>query len=77
MQNKTVRECIDGRHYWARSIFRHILHDLLASCSKGRELGNLLDVAAWLELPEERRKMLEAEFLAIFEMGYKEEPWPF
>ena len=63
------------RHYSPRSFFRHVPIDLLARYSKSRGLGSELDLAAWLELPEERQRALEAEFRQIFEMSCEKGTW--
>ena len=60
------------RHYSPRSFFRHVPIDLLARYSESRGLGRKLDFAAWLELPMERQRALEAEFRQIFEMSSRE-----
>ena len=63
------------RHYSARSFFRQIPNDLLARYGESRGLGSELDLAVWLELPEDRRQGLEAEFREIFEMGCEKGTW--
>ena len=63
------------RHYSPRSFFRQVPIDLLARYSKSRGLGSELDFAAWLELPEERQRALEAEFRQIFEMSCEKGTW--
>ncbi len=68
-------------HYSTRSFFRQIPNDLLDRYFKRRGLLEDFDFgtvekpqpealfAAWLELPEEDRNSMEAEFREIFEMG--------
>ena len=63
------------RHYSPRSFFRQVPIDLLARFSKSRGLGSELDFAAWLELPQERQRALEAEFRQIFEMSCEKGTW--
>ena len=63
------------RHYSVRSFFRQTPNDLLARYGKSRGLGSALDLAAWLALPEDRRRGLEAEFREIFEMGCEKGTW--
>ena len=69
------------RHYSTRSFFRQVPNDLLARYFLSRGLLGDLDFAgigetqpeklfaAWLELSEEDRKAVEAEFREIFEMS--------
>ena len=63
------------RHYSPRSFFRQVPIDLLARYSKSRGLARKLDFAAWLELPEERQRELEAEFRQIFDMSSEKGTW--
>ena len=63
------------RHYSLRSFFRQVPIDLLARFSESRGLARKLDFAAWLELPEERQRALEAEFRQIFEMSSEKGTW--
>ena len=70
-----------ARHYSTRSFFRQIPNDLLARYFAGRGLLEEVDFAglgetrpeelfaAWLELSEEDRNAIEAEFREIFEMS--------
>ncbi len=70
-----------ARHYSARSFFRQVPNALLARYFAGRGLFEDLDFAAmketkpdalfeaWLELPEEQRKAMDAEFQEIFELS--------
>ena len=70
-----------ARHYSTRSFFRQMPPDLLARYFKRRRVladfnfAGLKETqpealfAAWLELPEEDRNSMEAEFREIFEMG--------
>ena len=70
-----------ARHYSTRSFFRQIPNDLLAHYFKTRGLLGDLDFAglketqtdplfaAWMELSEEDRSAMEAEFREIFEMS--------
>ncbi|MCY3757405.1 MAG: hypothetical protein OXG96_06745 [Acidobacteria bacterium] len=64
-----------ARHYSARNFFRHMPKDLLARYSESRGLGSELDLDAWLKLPEERRRTLEAEFREIFELSCEKGTW--
>ena len=64
-----------ARHYSARSFFRHTPNDLLARYGESGGLGSALDLAAWLDLPEDRRQGLEAEFQEIFEMSCEKGTW--
>ena len=64
-----------ARHYSARSFFRQTPNDLLARYGESRGLGSALDLAAWLDLPEDRRQGLEAEFQEIFEMSCEKGTW--
>ena len=57
------------RHYSVRNFFRSMPKDLLSRYFESRGLGSALDPDAWLALPAERRRRLEAEFREIFEMG--------
>ena len=63
------------RHYSPRSFFRQVPIDLLARYSESRGLSRELDFAAWLELPEEWQRALEAEFRQIFEMSCEKGTW--
>ena len=70
-----------ARHYSTRSFFRQVPNALLARYFAGRGLFEDLDFAAmketrpdalfeaWLELPEEQRKAMDAEFQEIFELS--------
>ena len=70
-----------ARHYSTRSFFRQIPNDLLARYFKGRGLLGDLDFAslketqtdqlfaAWMDLSEEDRSAMEAEFQEIFDMS--------
>ena len=70
-----------SRHYSTRSFFRQVPGGLLARYFRGRGLFGELDVArmsetgpeallaAWGQLPEHRRRELEAEFRQVFEMS--------
>ena len=70
-----------ARHYSTRNFFRQIPNALLACYFNERELFSDLDFAAmketkpdalfaaWLELPEEQRKPMDAEFQDIFELS--------
>ena len=72
-----------ARHYSTKSFFRQIPNALLASYFADRGLFGDLDFsamketkpdelfAAWLDLPEEQRKPLDAEFHDIFELSCK------
>jgi len=64
-----------ARHYSARNFFRHMPKDLLARYSESRGLGSPLDLDAWLKLPEERQRTLEAEFREIFELSCEKGTW--
>ena len=64
-----------ARHYSARSFFRQVPNHLLYRYCESRGLGSELDLAVWLELPEDRRQGLEAEFREIFEMGCEKGTW--
>ena len=64
-----------SRHYSARSFFRQTPNDLLARYGESGGLGSALDLAAWLDLPENRRQGLEAEFQEIFEMSCEKGTW--
>ena len=78
-----------ARHYSTRSFFRQIPNDLLARYFEGQALFGELDFAtmketrpdelfrAWLELPEEQRNAMDAEFREIFEMSCEKGVWPF
>lgn len=66
------------RHYSSKNFFRQVLNTLLARYFAERGLFGDLDFAAlkgtkpdalfgaWLELPEEQRKPMDAEFQDIF-----------
>jgi len=70
-----------ARHYSTRNFFRQIPNALLACYFHERERLTDLDFAAtketkpdalfaaWLELPEEQRKPMDAEFQDIFELS--------
>lgn len=70
-----------ARHYSTKNFFRQIPNALLGRYFAGRGLFGDLDFAAmketqpealfdaWLELPEDRRKPLDAEFQDIFELS--------
>lgn len=70
-----------ARHYSTKSFFRHVPNTLLASYFQSRGLLSELDFtalsetkpdklfAAWLELPEEERKPIDADFQDIFELS--------
>ena len=70
-----------ARHYSTKSFFRQIPNALLARYFTERELFGDLDFAvmketkpdelfiAWLNLPEEQRKPMDAEFQDIFELS--------
>jgi len=70
-----------ARHYSAKNFFRQIPNALLARYFHKRELFTDLDFtamketkpdalfAAWLELPEEQRKPIDAEFQDIFDLS--------
>ena len=76
-----------ARHYSTRSFFRQIPNDLLARYFEGRGLFGDLDFAAmketrpdelftaWLELPEDERNAMDAEFREIFEMSCEKGVW--
>ena len=76
-----------ARHYSTRSFFRQIPNDLLARYFKRRGLLEEVDFAgleetqpeelfaAWLDLPEEDRNAIEAEFREIFEMSCEKGIW--
>ena len=64
-----------ARHYSVRNFFRRMPKDLLGRYCESRGLGSALDLDAWLELPGERRRTLEAEFREIFEMGCEKGTW--
>ena len=64
-----------ARHYSSGNFFRHMPKDLLARYSETRGLGITLDFDAWLKLPEERQRELEAEFREIFEMSCEKGTW--
>ena len=64
-----------ARHYSARSFFRQTPNDLLARYGESGGLGSALDLAAWLDLPEDRRQGLDAEFQEIFEMSCEKGTW--
>ena len=70
-----------ARHYSTRSFFRQIPNPLLARYFEGQSLFDDVDFpaieetkpdelfAAWLKLPEEQRKPMDAEFQDIFELS--------
>jgi hypothetical protein len=70
-----------ARHYSTRSFFRQIPNTLLARYFESHSLFDDLDFAAmsdtkpdelfaaWLDLPEEHRKPIDAEFQDIFELS--------
>ena len=70
-----------ARHYSTRSFFRQVPNALLARYFAGRGLFEDLDFAgmketkpdtlfaAWLYLPEDQRKAMDAEFQEIFELS--------
>lgn len=70
-----------ARHYSTRSFFRQMPNTLLARYFEGQGLFGELDFAAlketkpdelfaaWLDLPEEQRNEMDAEFQDIFEMS--------
>lgn len=70
-----------ARHYSTRDFFRQIPNQLLARYFHGQGLFADLDIAymketkteklfrVWLDLPDERRNEMDAEFRGIFEMG--------
>lgn len=64
-----------ARHYSVRNFFRHMPEDLLARYCESRGLRSATDLDAWLKLPEERRRTLEAEFREIFEMSCEKGTW--
>lgn len=70
-----------ARHYSTKSFFRQVPNALIASYFKDQGLLRELDFAAmsetkpdelfaaWLELPEEQRKPMDADFQDIFELS--------
>ena len=64
-----------ARHYSAGNFFRHMPKDLLARYSESRGLVSALDLDAWLKLPEERQRTLEAEVREIFELSCEKGTW--
>ena len=70
-----------ARHYSTRDFFRQMPNDLLARYFHIRDVLSDLDFttmkdtqpdelfAAWLALPDDKRKAMDAEFLEIFEMS--------
>src|ERR1019366_4394599 len=70
-----------ARHYTTREFFRQMPNGLLARYFQGRGVLADLDFAAlkeaqpedlftaWLELPDDQRKPMEAEFREIFAMS--------
>ena len=74
-------------HYSTRSFFRQMPNDLLARYFKRRGLFEELDIArldetrpdelfaAWMELSEEDRNAIEAEFREIFELSCEKGIW--
>ena len=70
-----------ARHYSTKSFFRQMPNPLLARYFEGGDLFGDLDFAAmketkpdelfaaWLDLPEEHRKPMDAEFQDIFELS--------
>src|SRR5271166_4856251 len=70
-----------ARHYSTRDFFRQMPNALLARYFQLRGVLGDLDFAtmkdtqpdelftAWLELPDDKRKLMDAEFLEIFEMS--------
>ncbi|MDE2926122.1 MAG: hypothetical protein OXT71_06965 [Acidobacteriota bacterium] len=76
-----------ARHYSTRSFFRQIPNDLLARYFEGRGLFGDLDFPAiqetrsnelyeaWLEVPEDQRNAMRAEFREIFEMACEKGVW--
>lgn len=70
-----------GRHYTTKDFFRQVPNELLARYFRARELFRDLDFAAlketkpdalfteWLDLPEEMRHAMDAEFAEIFGMS--------
>jgi len=64
-----------ARHYTAKSFFRQVPSHLLSLYCESQGLGSDLNFEAWLELPEDRRHGLEAEFREIFEMSCGKGTW--
>ena len=74
-------------HYSIQSFFRQMPNELLGRYFKERGLFGELDFtamkearpdelfSAWLELPEEQRSAMEAEFWEIFEMSCEKGVW--
>ena len=70
-----------ARYYSTKSFFRQIPNDLLARYFHERELFTELDFTAmketkpdalfvaWMKLPEEQRRPMDAEFQDIFELS--------
>ena len=59
-----------ARYFESRGLFR----DLNLSAMKEARANELFE--AWLKLPEEQRKAMEAEFREIFEMSCEKGVWP-
>ena len=76
-----------ARHYSTRSFFRQVPNNLLARYFEGRGLFGDLDFeameepqpeelfTAWLELPDDQRNSMAAEFREIFEICCEKGVW--